>query len=1092
MANVESTYVLDMDPFLSPLRKGVAELESFRDKLNELSNDPFKEATKGAGALEKELTDNTKKVVELEAVTTQYKEEVKQLTSELARQKKEMKSLADASKYKQMEGQVKALKEEIKKLNGELRNTSKTTSALSRIKGGLLGAITGNLTGGGAGTQAVSGILGAINPVLGVTAALLGSVATRAFEATGKWQSYSVALKSSLGSQQLANTNLSVLEELAVKLPITLNEATQAFQILVNRGFKPTKDEINNLSGFAAANNKTIDQLIQAIVDAEEGELIRLKEFGIQARTEGDKVSITFRGITKTFEKGARESTAAFADLARELGSDKLNADKMLTLEGRMSNLSDQSDRVSRKFGELLLPVFEAVLNVVSKTLGVIDSAITGWTDFDKVLAKTGNTASVNTYPTLQKLFNLFKSDSQEGFSIKERFFLMQAGLEKVLVTAEATAAVLSNLFNPQQIAVSMGLWRQGIDNINKTTKRYFLDQRRSRRRGSTEGDFEYDPNSPGGNTGPTADEIKLMEKRARELAKLEEKLKDELLKIENEYGKEKLDALKDNELEYIEAKRKYDQARIDQEQQALLKLKQLVSGARRGMYDRNGKVIADQSATLSGAETAPFDFRRQLVDDQASKERAEFINKAEKQITELLSNEFQKQLQEIEYRYEKEIELARKAGIDIVKIQKQKEKEVAKVLSDKGIADLEKQALQEQTDAERNIIRAQIEGRTDLELEARAGLLEIEKKYQLAKIKLIEASGDEESEARIAAIKKVIDQIDLEISEIADKQKDQKGIGKYLQSQLGMSDDKIDETLEAAELFSSKMQSIMSDLYSTLNRLSENRIQRINDEISKKEDQVRTEEELNKEGVANNLSLRLKELADLKDARERALEDQKRLQRTQMIVETATQASSMITAASKVYSGFAGIPIVGVGLGIAAVALMLGAFAAAKIKAFQLVNQQPAQFGEGGDVGGNLHRDGGTLIEAEKGEYVVNRRATSEHHDLIEAINNNDRGGIMDYLLKDLLDGTGVTMNDMQRREGIKLMTEFRKSNDNQKNEVVEKLEELKKELEMIKAATGRLPRKFLLPIGNNKIYEKDILSGSWSINDVSDFIKK
>jgi len=44
--------------------------------------------------------------------------------------------------------------------------------------------------------------------------------------------------------------------------------------------------------------------------------------------------------------------------------------------------------------------------------------------------------------------------------------------------------------------------------------------------------------------------------------------------------------------------------------------------------------VIADSSAKLTESEQAPFAFRRDLVNSEAAKENADFINKAEKQIT--------------------------------------------------------------------------------------------------------------------------------------------------------------------------------------------------------------------------------------------------------------------------------------------------------------------------------------------------------------------------------------------------------------------------------------------------------------------------
>jgi hypothetical protein len=53
--------------------------------------------------------------------------------------------------------------------------------------------------------------------------------------------------------------------------------------------------------------------------------------------------------------------------------------------------------------------------------------------------------------------------------------------------------------------------------------------------------------------------------------------------------------------------------------------------------------------------------------------------------------------------------------------------------------------------------------------------------------------------------------------------------------------------------------------------------------------------------------------------------------------------------------------------------------------------NAQPPKFADGGMVGGQLHSSGGTLIEAERGEYVVNRHATAEYLPVLKAINEGE-----------------------------------------------------------------------------------------------------
>jgi hypothetical protein len=47
-------------------------------------------------------------------------------------------------------------------------------------------------------------------------------------------------------------------------------------------------------------------------------------------------------------------------------------------------------------------------------------------------------------------------------------------------------------------------------------------------------------------------------------------------------------------------------------------------------------------------------------------------------------------------------------------------------------------------------------------------------------------------------------------------------------------------------------------------------------------------------------------------------------------------------------------------------------------------------KFEKGGLIGGKLHSQGGTMIEAEQGEYMVNRRQTAKHRRELDAMNTS------------------------------------------------------------------------------------------------------
>ena len=79
-------------------------------------------------------------------------------------------------------------------------------------------------------------------------------------------------------------------------------------------------------------------------------------------------------------------------------------------------------------------------------------------------------------------------------------------------------------------------------------------------------------------------------------------------------------------------------------------------------------------------------------------------------------------------------------------------------------------------------------------------------------------------------------------------------------------------------------------------------------------------------------------------------------------------------------------------------------------------------KFKKGGEVGGRSHEAGGTLIEAEKGEFVVNKSSVARHRDALDAMNRSSvafkkyiddryvRPALMDFANKNK--GASVTVN--------------------------------------------------------------------------------
>jgi hypothetical protein len=83
---------------------------------------------------------------------------------------------------------------------------------------------------------------------------------------------------------------------------------------------------------------KSLDQMIEAVADAATGEFERLKEFGIKAKTEGDRVKFTFQGVTTEVGKNSAEIKAYLEGIGNTKFAGAMS-DQINTLNGAISNL---------------------------------------------------------------------------------------------------------------------------------------------------------------------------------------------------------------------------------------------------------------------------------------------------------------------------------------------------------------------------------------------------------------------------------------------------------------------------------------------------------------------------------------------------------------------------------------------------------------------------------------------------------------------------------------------------------------------------------------------------------------------------------
>jgi hypothetical protein len=180
----------------------------------------------------------------------------------------------------------------------------------------------------------------------------LVNLGKKILDTTVEFQKMEAVLSTALGSNSAAQSAMNQIVNFASSTPFQVNELTDAFVKLANRGFIPTMDQMRQLGDLASSVGKSFDQLTEAILDAQSGEFERLKEFGIKASQQGDVVQFTFKGITTEVEKSDKAIQAyllGLGDLEGVAGSMEAISK---TTGGTISNLEDNITQLFKSIGE--------------------------------------------------------------------------------------------------------------------------------------------------------------------------------------------------------------------------------------------------------------------------------------------------------------------------------------------------------------------------------------------------------------------------------------------------------------------------------------------------------------------------------------------------------------------------------------------------------------------------------------------------------------------------------------------------------------------------------------------------------------------
>ena len=189
------------------------------------------------------------------------------------------------------------------------------------------------------------------NAVFGLAAGMVAYAASAGVEKLVAVQRQFDILNSSMvtvtGSSAAAAREMAWIKTFAKETPFGLEQAANAFVKMKALGLDPSQKALTSYGNTASAMGKDLSQMIEAVADASTGEFERLKEFGIKAKQNGDQVSLTFQGVTKSIGNNAAEITGYLQAIGeKEFGGAMIERAK--TLDGVISGLSDTWDELFR------------------------------------------------------------------------------------------------------------------------------------------------------------------------------------------------------------------------------------------------------------------------------------------------------------------------------------------------------------------------------------------------------------------------------------------------------------------------------------------------------------------------------------------------------------------------------------------------------------------------------------------------------------------------------------------------------------------------------------------------------------------------
>lgn len=238
-------------------------------------------------------------------------------------------------------------------------------------------------------------------------------------------------------SQQAAVGQYAALQQLASDLGQSTDVLTEAYVGLANRGIKPSEERLRAFGNIAASiPGKNVGQVVEAVADALSGEFERLQEFGIKAVNQGDKVALTFQGVTRQIDNSSAAIVAALEDIGKTQFAG--------ALENQAASLDGSFTRAGVAVSRLASTIGASGLNAAIQS--VVDNFRAGVEWADRFIQSFWRAGSITNIKAAQDQIESLSTEltrlraAQKTLSADDALF-RQKGVEDLLAPAGANVS---------------------------------------------------------------------------------------------------------------------------------------------------------------------------------------------------------------------------------------------------------------------------------------------------------------------------------------------------------------------------------------------------------------------------------------------------------------------------------------------------------------------------------------------------------------------------------------------------------------------------------------------------------------------------